>query len=294
MIVTDFGLAKKMANQYCCTRAGTLCYMAPECWAHHYGKEADMWALGCIMYSVAMKRLEEHNIRVMFSEALQVENFQQSIEEELTAAGYPLLATVVASLLEPDYHLRPSAFDVMQWLKVPLYNPEDPQPPVRAPSSMISIPRPRMNAPKPFAARISSRQAHTDMQSESSSGSTEGSTPVMPVRPMHVAPVPNTHVAPVPNAAPIRYISPVPSAPLQPAQSAQPAQPTHTAPHGAGRVSMHPANPFAGIQVHDDDDIVEAPVSPTSSCDSLTLPSKPLPAPVPGMAGMIRVQPRPF
>ena len=79
VVVTDFGLAKRMHNQYCATRAGTLCYMAPECWAHHYSKEADMWAIGCILYSVATKRLEEYNIRVMFSEALQTESFQPSV-----------------------------------------------------------------------------------------------------------------------------------------------------------------------------------------------------------------------
>eukprot|EP01059_Diplonema_ambulator_P033218 TRINITY_DN6850_c1_g1_i1.p1 TRINITY_DN6850_c1_g1~~TRINITY_DN6850_c1_g1_i1.p1 ORF type:complete len:800 (+),score=183.13 TRINITY_DN6850_c1_g1_i1:54-2453(+) len=79
VVVTDFGLAKKMHNRYCATRAGTLCYMAPECWSHHYGKEADIWAAGCIMYSVASRRVEEHNIRVMFSEALQTECFQSQV-----------------------------------------------------------------------------------------------------------------------------------------------------------------------------------------------------------------------
>eukprot|EP01060_Flectonema_neradi_P036731 TRINITY_DN7157_c0_g1_i1.p1 TRINITY_DN7157_c0_g1~~TRINITY_DN7157_c0_g1_i1.p1 ORF type:complete len:897 (+),score=144.08 TRINITY_DN7157_c0_g1_i1:220-2910(+) len=140
IVVTDFGLAKRMHNQYCATRAGTLCYMAPECWAHHYSKEADMWAIGCILYSVATKRLEEYNIRVMFSEALQTDSFQPSIEEELSSLGYPTIGKIASALVEPNYHIRPSARDVMNWLGVEKYDPYNPNLPiVRDPSAAIPI-----------------------------------------------------------------------------------------------------------------------------------------------------------
>eukprot|EP01063_Lacrimia_lanifica_P038165 TRINITY_DN8039_c0_g1_i1.p1 TRINITY_DN8039_c0_g1~~TRINITY_DN8039_c0_g1_i1.p1 ORF type:complete len:993 (+),score=221.18 TRINITY_DN8039_c0_g1_i1:111-3089(+) len=191
-VVSDFGLAKKLFTQYCATRAGTLCYMAPECWAHHYGREADIWAIGCILYSVATKRMEEHNIRVMFSEALQMagtlcymapecwahhygreadiwaigcilysvatkrmeehnirvmfsealqmDNFQEVVAEELLAFGYPTLSCLVSNLLVPDYHFRPSAGDVLDWLGVPHFDPAFPQMPQRRAEAEIRIP----------------------------------------------------------------------------------------------------------------------------------------------------------
>ncbi|KAJ9469039.1 Serine/threonine-protein kinase [Diplonema papillatum] len=139
-VITDFGLAKSLHNQYCATRAGTLCYMAPECWAHHYGKEADMWAIGCILYSVATKRMEEHNIRVMFSEALQTDLFQEQIVSELNNIDYPVLSSLVAQLLEPDYHARPTAADVLAWLGVAQFDLAEPQPPNRGATADIQIP----------------------------------------------------------------------------------------------------------------------------------------------------------
>eukprot|EP01061_Rhynchopus_euleeides_P022135 TRINITY_DN36056_c0_g1_i1.p1 TRINITY_DN36056_c0_g1~~TRINITY_DN36056_c0_g1_i1.p1 ORF type:complete len:992 (+),score=349.92 TRINITY_DN36056_c0_g1_i1:138-3113(+) len=256
VIVTDFGLAKKMHNQYCCTRAGTLCYMAPECWAHHYGKEADMWALGCIMYAVAMKRLDEHNIRVMFSEALQVENFQRSVEAEMTAAGYPLLGTVVASLLEPDYHVRPPASSVLMWLKVPKYDPNDPSPPVRAPSSKISIPPlTARHAPKPFAPRISSHDAHNCSSHHHGYYTSSVSETVGSGLAPHL-----THV-----------------------------RPAHL--RADERLPVVPNNRVAATDTHERDHVsVQCDDEQSSSNSTSSGPSKPLPTPVPGMAGVMRIQ----
>eukprot|EP00755_Sulcionema_specki_P009563 Sspe_Gene.44037::Locus_21566_Transcript_1_1_Confidence_1.000_Length_3109::g.44037::m.44037 len=122
IVVTDFGLAKFMHLEYCATRAGTLSYMAPECWSHHYGKEADMWAVGCILYAVATRRVEPHTMRVMFSDALKADGFQEEVAEELQDYGYSVvLAKLTAALLEPDYHRRPSAADLLAWLQVSPY-----------------------------------------------------------------------------------------------------------------------------------------------------------------------------
>eukprot|EP00756_Hemistasia_phaeocysticola_P024704 Hpha_TRINITY_DN15963_c1_g2::TRINITY_DN15963_c1_g2_i1::g.74494::m.74494 len=141
LIVTDFGLARHMNVDYVRTRAGTLAFMAPECWGRRYGTEADMWSVGCILYACATKRVESHSVRVMFSDASRA-NFQLELSAELMSIGYSeRFSTFVALLLSPDHHQRPRAIHVLHWLNEKEYSPGDPtaQPTLRAP---LRSPRP--------------------------------------------------------------------------------------------------------------------------------------------------------
>ncbi|KAJ9454719.1 Serine/threonine-protein kinase nekl-2 [Diplonema papillatum] len=113
LVVTDFGLTTSVdANEYCRTQAGTLPYIAPECWERRYGTEVDLWALGCICYATATRRVEHKNTRMMFTDVLRLgqKKFEESIEEDLLGKGYPpALVTLTCSLLQFDYRARPTA-----------------------------------------------------------------------------------------------------------------------------------------------------------------------------------------
>eukprot|EP00754_Rhynchopus_humris_P034216 Rhum_TRINITY_DN15555_c0_g1::Rhum_TRINITY_DN15555_c0_g1_i1::g.161212::m.161212 len=116
-IVADFGLAKNLDTMYCATRAGTAAFLAPECWGKHYGVEVDIWAIGCILYAAATRRVQSDNIRVMFSDAAKP-GFVNEIISDLTKRGYSQwFADLVVSMLDRDYHKRPKAYDIVSALR---------------------------------------------------------------------------------------------------------------------------------------------------------------------------------
>eukprot|EP00759_Apiculatamorpha_spiralis_P029361 PhF_6_TR31525/c0_g1_i1/m.46469/K20877/NEK8; NIMA (never in mitosis gene a)-related kinase 8 len=112
VVVTDFGLARFVAaDAYMSTQAGSLPFVAPECWQRHYSVMADMWGVGCIMYAMCTLRAGPHNTRVMFSDATKP-GFESEIRRELI--GYhQTLTEVVLSLLNMDPHKRPKAREVI-------------------------------------------------------------------------------------------------------------------------------------------------------------------------------------
>ena len=114
VVVTDFGLAKSIANTYCNTQVGSLPYVAPECWERHYGTEVDIWSVGCIAYAAAARRAQAHDTRVMFSDTLRdAAGLQLELQNEMEFAGYSkFFSNLVVSLLEKDRHNRPTAEDI--------------------------------------------------------------------------------------------------------------------------------------------------------------------------------------
>eukprot|EP00760_Papus_ankaliazontas_P025672 PhM_4_TR2841/c0_g1_i2/m.36965 len=118
LVVTDFGLAKDTAEQtYLTTQAGSLPFVAPECWQRHYSTKVDIWAAGCIVYALCTRRVTPHNTRVMFSEASRP-GFEDELRDEILAVYSPQMVRLVLWLLQPDPKDRPSAADVIEFLKI--------------------------------------------------------------------------------------------------------------------------------------------------------------------------------
>ena len=88
VILTDFGLSKIMErhDQTLHTRAGSLPYVAPECFQGNYSAKVDNWSIGCVMYAMAAMRVDADNTRHMFQEARRP-GFEAMVRGDL--AGYP-------------------------------------------------------------------------------------------------------------------------------------------------------------------------------------------------------------
>eukprot|EP01065_Artemidia_motanka_P002781 TRINITY_DN11309_c1_g1_i1.p1 TRINITY_DN11309_c1_g1~~TRINITY_DN11309_c1_g1_i1.p1 ORF type:complete len:947 (+),score=253.11 TRINITY_DN11309_c1_g1_i1:92-2932(+) len=132
LIVSDFGLAREQQGDYCVTRAGTMPFLAPECWHKHYGAEADCWAVGCILYACATRRVEPTSVRIMFADAVNP-GFQGDIHDELTRLGYSeCFVGVVTGLLRADCRHRLTASQCLRLLGSTLPIPESERRPVRS------------------------------------------------------------------------------------------------------------------------------------------------------------------
>nr|CCC90624.1 unnamed protein product [Trypanosoma congolense IL3000] len=118
IVVTDFGLSRVMDKTFCETGVGSLPYVAPECWQRCYTTKVDIWATGCILYAVCAKRVENDNVKIMFSESNKPD-FRKSLIEELTEVyGYSeALSSFIAYLLEPVPSRRPSAEEALRLIR---------------------------------------------------------------------------------------------------------------------------------------------------------------------------------
>ena len=115
VVVTDFGLAQQLEKSYMTTRAGSLHYVAPECWKKKYTSTVDMWALGCILYGCCTGRVTAKTARVMFSDARN-RSFTREVSAEL--GGYsPLTRSIILGLLRPDPATRLTAQQVLEMIK---------------------------------------------------------------------------------------------------------------------------------------------------------------------------------
>eukprot|EP01065_Artemidia_motanka_P046772 TRINITY_DN7170_c0_g1_i1.p1 TRINITY_DN7170_c0_g1~~TRINITY_DN7170_c0_g1_i1.p1 ORF type:complete len:1048 (+),score=301.38 TRINITY_DN7170_c0_g1_i1:554-3697(+) len=116
VVVTDFGLARKVDDAYCRTHAGTFAFIAPELWERRYSMEVDIWGLGCILYAMATRRVDKERLRVLWREANE-QGFQEQVAKELADEGYGAeLCGLVAMLLAPLPQNRPTAQQVVDML----------------------------------------------------------------------------------------------------------------------------------------------------------------------------------
>ena len=114
VVVTDFGLAQQVEKSYMTTRAGSLHYVAPECWKRHYTAAVDMWGLGCIMYAACTGRVTADTARVMFSDARE-RGFERDIRYDLRKFT-PLLQDIVIGLLQTDPNKRMTSAQVLSMI----------------------------------------------------------------------------------------------------------------------------------------------------------------------------------
>ncbi|CUG86752.1 protein kinase, putative, partial [Bodo saltans] len=109
IVITDFGLARIQEGDYCASGAGTLPYVAPECFRKKYTTQCDMWSLGCVLYAIATKRCSHDTVRLMFQDC-ERPGFRESITKDLVALGLSkTFISYVLMLVEPDMKLRITA-----------------------------------------------------------------------------------------------------------------------------------------------------------------------------------------
>ena len=93
--VIDFGLsAINRHNKRLDTVAGTPLYMAPEVIKGSYGKEADIWSLGVLLYMLVSGYFpfQAHGNAALFNKIKECEwNFDHKVRELLASNKYILL-----------------------------------------------------------------------------------------------------------------------------------------------------------------------------------------------------------
>eukprot|EP00756_Hemistasia_phaeocysticola_P001486 Hpha_TRINITY_DN11048_c0_g1::TRINITY_DN11048_c0_g1_i1::g.93008::m.93008 len=109
--LADFGLARLVDKSYMQTHAGTMAFMAPESFDGPYDAKVDLWSLGCVIYSLALRRVK--NCRVLCVHVGQL-NFHSQIASEVLSRGYSeLIVQILRQLLQPSRHARPSAEELL-------------------------------------------------------------------------------------------------------------------------------------------------------------------------------------
>jgi serine/threonine protein kinase len=109
IVVTDFGLARVQEGTHCASGAGTVPYVAPECFKKKYTVQCDLWSLGCVLYAVATRRVNNNTVRLMFQDVGNPD-FHSSVRRDLEKLNYSeLFIQFVLLLLEPRPTDRPTA-----------------------------------------------------------------------------------------------------------------------------------------------------------------------------------------
>ncbi|CUG87668.1 protein kinase, putative [Bodo saltans] len=88
VIVTDFGLAFNNVNEatHMTTQAGSLPFVAPECWSKYYNAKVDVWSLGCMLYALCTQRVTGDDSRVMFND-VDEPWFEEELKREVVQQG---------------------------------------------------------------------------------------------------------------------------------------------------------------------------------------------------------------
>jgi NIMA (never in mitosis gene a)-related kinase len=98
---------------------GTPFYMSPELVSGRgYDEKSDIWALGCVIYEIAVLRPPFNSI--LRSEEELKRNITHSTPKKLPSMYSEALSAVVFSLLEKDSSKRPSAQDLLKLRNVDL------------------------------------------------------------------------------------------------------------------------------------------------------------------------------
>jgi serine/threonine-protein kinase PDIK1L len=113
-IVTDFGLAFDNQKTFMTTQAGSMPFVAPECWTKRYNEKVDIWSLGCVMYAVATLRVTGESSRIMFND-VDDPDFERTLRREVLSNGYSEgFFRVMMQMLIKDFSVRPSAVEVLR------------------------------------------------------------------------------------------------------------------------------------------------------------------------------------
>lgn len=112
----DFGLCRKAsvaaaAPSAALTHAGTDCYMAPEMLSSsRYGKPADMWSLGCVLYELCTGQFMWELDGILGAMVMKEPNVvRKLLQINLAPSVGKSLSTLIRRLLCIDQALRPTA-----------------------------------------------------------------------------------------------------------------------------------------------------------------------------------------
>ena len=109
--IGDFGIAKQLNNpeEYAKTCFGSLLYMAPEMAKNYqYNNKIDIWSLGCIIHELCTLDYCFPNQFFIFTGQYKRIN-QDAYGEDLQ--------NLIDLLLSQDYHQRPSAEEIINYIK---------------------------------------------------------------------------------------------------------------------------------------------------------------------------------
>jgi NIMA (never in mitosis gene a)-related kinase len=115
----DFGLAKPLTSDFANTMVGTPFYMSPELISgKRYDEKSDIWALGCVIYEMAVLRPPFNSI--LRSEDELKRNIVHQVPKRLPPSYSEALSSCVFLMLEKDPAKRPSAEDILKLRNVNL------------------------------------------------------------------------------------------------------------------------------------------------------------------------------
>ena len=109
--IGDFGIAKQLNNpeEYAKTCFGSLLYMAPEMARNYqYNNKIDIWSLGCIIHELCTLDYCFPNQYFIFTG--EYKRINQNVYGED-------LQNLIDLLLSQDYHQRPSAEEIINFIK---------------------------------------------------------------------------------------------------------------------------------------------------------------------------------
>lgn len=112
-ILTDFGLAFNNVNDatHMTTQAGSLPFVAPECWDRRYTYKVDIWGLGCLLYALCTCRVTADDCRVMFNDVDELWFADELRLEVVQEGGYSEeLYKLLMEMLQKRAIRRPDAF----------------------------------------------------------------------------------------------------------------------------------------------------------------------------------------
>lgn len=115
--VTDFGLAKSIANQVSSSQmsqsfVGTVAYSAPEIVQRQdYNEKADIWSLGCILHELmCLKPTFSGNNPLLLAKVIVNEEFTSHLPEQYSEE----LRSFVKKCLTMDCSQRPTARELLK------------------------------------------------------------------------------------------------------------------------------------------------------------------------------------
>lgn len=85
--------------------SGTIPYMAPEIYTLQYGPTSDIYSLGHVLYTIISRSHPDIN----------------DVDWTPIRIKTPELENIVAAMLQPNHRMRPTVFDVLQYVNSLIY-----------------------------------------------------------------------------------------------------------------------------------------------------------------------------